>query len=114
MSPSKRFKPVQRVAQSRERKAAQALGRAQQEVSAQEARLEELKRYHREYLDRFQRSTESGISVPQLQEYRAFLAKLEKAIHEQERIVAASLQTRTTQQSQWQQKHMRQIGRAHV
>ncbi|MCB1760778.1 MAG: flagellar export protein FliJ [Gammaproteobacteria bacterium] len=107
MSPSKRFKPVQRVAQSREQKAAKALGRAQQEVSVQEARLEELKRYHKEYLDRFQRSTEMGISVSQLHEYRAFLAKLERAIQEQEQIVSASQRSRSSQQAQWQQKHLR-------
>ena len=48
-----------------------------------------------------------GISVSQLHEYRAFLAKLERAIQEQEQIVSASQRSRSSQQAQWQQKHLR-------
>ena len=73
----------------------------------QEARLEELKRYHAEYLQRFQQSAQTGISVAQLHEYRAFLAKLELAIEEQEKVVWASQQHHSNHKEQWQQKHIR-------
>lgn len=83
MVQSKRFKPVQRVAESRERKAARSFGQSQRLMHDQEARLEELRRYHEEYLQRFRESSQMGMSASQLQEYRAFLEKLEKAIEAQ-------------------------------
>jgi flagellar FliJ protein len=107
MVPSKRFKPVKRVAESREQKAAQALGSSQRQARDQEARLEELKSYHKEYLDRFQEAARAGITAAQLQEYRAFLHKLELAIGEQKKIVQASLQTCSNDKAFWQEKRQR-------
>ena len=107
MSPSKRFKPVQRVAQSREQKAARELGNSQRRAKDQEGRLEELKDYHQEYLERFQNAARSGISASQLQEYRAFISKLELAIREQERIVSSSHDECSSRKQVWQQKHTR-------
>ena len=77
MSPSKRLRPVQQVAASKERKAARSMGQAKQNLAQQEAKLFQLKLYHQEYLERFQQASAQGISVTQLQEYRAFLAKLD-------------------------------------
>ena len=51
-----------------------------------------------------------GMSVAQLHEYRAFLAKLEKAIEAQEKIVLASQKNRISQMENWQQKHMQKPG----
>jgi len=107
MVPSKRFKPVQRVAESQEQKAAKAFGQSQRLVQDQETRLEELRQYHKEYMQRFQQTSQMGISVAQLHEYRAFLAKLETAIKEQEKIVLASQQNNVSHKEKWQQKHMR-------
>jgi len=107
MVPSKRFKPVQRVAESQEQKAAKSFGQSQRHMHDQEARLDELRRYHQEYLQRFQQTSQMGMSVAQLHEYRAFLAKLEIAIEAQKKIVLASQQNRTSQKENWQQKHMR-------
>ena len=107
MSPSKRFEPVQRVAQSREQKAARELGSSKQHVQDQEHRLEQLKLYHQEYLERFQKAASSGISAAQLQEYRAFISKLELAISEQEKAVLASQQACSDRKQAWQQKHTR-------
>jgi flagellar FliJ protein len=107
VSPSKRFKPVQRVAESREKRAAQEFGDSQRRQHAQEARLQELKNYHKEYLERFQSAAKNGISAPQLMEYRAFLSKLETAIREQEKVVMASQHECSRSKAQWQEKHMR-------
>jgi len=107
MSPSKRFKPVQRVAQSREQKAARALGKSQREVREQESRLDELKGYHREYLERFQGASTAGISVAQLQEYRTFLGKLERAIREQEQRLQDSRQVCSGHREAWHDQHQR-------
>ena len=107
MSPSKRFKPVLRVAESHERKAAHQFGDSQRYMQEQEAKLEELRQYHREYLERFDTASRNGISAGQLREYQAFLAKLELAIKEQEAIVQASEQNRSVKKEAWQQKHIR-------
>lgn len=107
MVSSKRFKPVQRIAESREKTAAKDMGDSQRRMHSQEARLEELKRYHQEYLGRFESSARSGMSSSQLQEYRAFLSKLDRAIKEQERIVQASHQECAVRKDVWKQKHVR-------
>ncbi len=107
MSPSKRFQPVQRIAVSREQKAARALGESRKALQEQERRLEELRTYHREYLERFQGASASGISAAQLHEYRAFLAKLEQAIREQERQLEQSRQQCSGRKAEWQETHQR-------
>lgn len=107
MVSSKRFKPVQRIAESREKTAAKDMGDSQRRMHSQEARLEELRRYHQEYLGRFESTARSGMSSSQLQEYRAFLGKLDRAIKEQERIVQASHQECATRKDVWKQKHVR-------
>ena len=107
MSPSKRLKPVQQVAASKERNAARSMGQAKQHLAQQEAKLHQLKNYHQEYLERFQKAASQGISATQLQEYRAFLAKLDSAIREQEKVVAESTVRHTNQKDNWKQKRTR-------
>jgi len=104
---SKRLKPVHRVAESREQTAAREMGDSQRYVHAQEDRLEELRRYHTEYLERFHSAAKQGMSAMQLQEYRAFLAKLERAIREQESIITDGRNVHQLNKDNWQQKHVR-------
>ncbi len=107
MDSSKRFQPVRRVAQSREQTAARELGDSQRRMQQQEARLEELKRYHDEYLGRFRDAAQIGISASQLQEYQAFLNKLTRAIQEQEKIVRSTHQECSNKKEIWQKKRVR-------
>lgn len=107
MSPSKRLKPVQQVAANRERNAARTFGQARQHLAQEEAKLAQLKQYHQEYLDRFNQVASQGMSVTQLQEYRAFLAKLDEAIQQQQKVVAASLANHSSHKDNWKQKRTR-------
>jgi len=107
MVQSKRFQPVKRVAESRERTAAKALGDSQRWAQEQESKLQELKNYHLEYLQRFQSAAKMGMSASQLLEYRAFIEKLERAISEQEKVVAESQQRCNESKEAWMQKRMR-------
>ncbi|MCU7852079.1 MAG: flagellar export protein FliJ [Candidatus Thiodiazotropha sp. (ex Monitilora ramsayi)] len=107
MSPSKRLKPVQQVAASKERNAARTMGQARKHLAQQEAKLQQLKAYHQEYLERFQQSASQGISATQLQEYRAFLAKLDGAIQQQEKVVAESAVNHSSRKDNWKQKRTR-------
>jgi flagellar FliJ protein len=107
MSPSKRLKPVQRFAHSKEQKAARMMGQAKKNLQQEEAKLEQLKQYHQEYLDRFQQMAREGMSATQLQEYRAFLAKLDEAIKQQQEVVAASVVNHSSSKKVWKKKHSR-------
>lgn len=107
MSPSKRLKPVQQVADSREKAAAKQFGDSQRSLNGHKGKLDELRQYHHEYMERFQKAMQNGISSAQLQEYRAFIAKLNEAIRQQEQVVASSQQDRSSKQNNWQKKHTR-------
>ncbi len=107
MVPSKRLEPVRRVAQSREDSAARDLGASQRRMQEQETKLAELRKYHHEYLDRFSETAKNGISASQLQEYRAFMSKLERAIEAQEKVVQESHVECTSRKGVWQQKRVR-------
>ena len=107
MSPSKRLKPVQRVAETRENKAARHMGISRKTLHAEETKLNQLKDYHQEYLHRFESAASKGMSATQLQEYRAFLSKLDKAIKQQEGVVANSKFDHSSKQNDWRKKHTR-------
>ncbi len=107
MVKSRRLRPVQRVAVSKEQTAARKLDDCRRRVQQQEQRLDELRRYHDEYIERFNSSARSGMSATQLQEYRAFLSKLEMAIKEQELIVLEQRSECSGHKENWQQKRVR-------
>ncbi|MBL3591023.1 MAG: flagellar export protein FliJ [gamma proteobacterium endosymbiont of Lamellibrachia anaximandri] len=107
MSPSKRLKPVQRVAKSREQTAARQLGRSKKSLHEEETKLTQLRQYHQEYLTRFEQAASKGITAVHLQEYRAFIAKLDEAIKQQESVVAASKQNHSVKKDTWRSKHTR-------
>lgn len=87
MAPSDRFKPIQKIAATKERKAAAALGDAIKQRDAAEKQLQDLKQYHADYLEQISRSAQQGITGARLHEFQVFLDKLELAISEQEKLV---------------------------
>ena len=87
MTRSDRLKPIQQVAQVRERDAARAFGESQRRLQDEERRLAELATYRDEYLQGFRARQQQGITVAQLLEYQAFLGKPEAALRHQEEIV---------------------------
>jgi len=105
MSVSKRFKPVQVVADNKERKAATALGHSIKEQNTEEQKLIDLKNYHAEYMDKLRVSGEKGVSVPLLREYQAFLNKLDRAITEQKQKVERSKQCTIVSRKTWQKNY---------
>lgn len=87
MKKSKRFKPVVRVAEAREKQAASALGEAQAHLQSQIARLEELQNYQNDYLQRFKSTASQGIPAARMLDFQRFLDNLKLAIKQQETIV---------------------------
>jgi flagellar FliJ protein len=107
MSPSERFRPVRQVVEKRELGAAKELGEAQRSQQDEEAKLEQLQQFQREYQQRFTAAARNGMEVQRLLEYQGFMAKLEKAVQEQVARVAASRRDSVQKRVNWQQKHNR-------
>ena len=87
MTGSERLRPIQHVAEVRERDAARSFGESQRRLDEEQQRLSQLEAYRDEYLQRFQRLQQEGLTVAQLLEYQAFLAKLDAAVRHQAEIV---------------------------
>lgn len=107
MADSERLKPLQHVAAVRERDAARSFGESTRRLQEEEGRLEELRRYHGEYLDRFRALQQQGMTVAQLLEYQAFLAKLQAAVGHQEEIVRLRQTEAARRQADWSDRHTR-------
>lgn len=105
MAPSDRFKPIQKIASHKERKAAAALGESLKQRESATRRLEELRQYHAEYLERFASATRQGLSGNRILEYQVFIGKLEAAIAQQEQAVAQSQQRCDSSKANWRGRY---------
>lgn len=101
MTKSKRFKPIAKLAASREQEAAKVLGKSQQVLTAQELRLAELKTYRSEYVESYMSAGGKGISVDQMRNYQVFLVNLDKAISQQEILVNNTTNEVGKDKTQW-------------
>jgi len=107
MTTSTRLKPVQGFAERKERDAALVFGDAQRQVQTESEKLEQLREYHREYLERFHKAAVAGIQAARMIEFRAFLAKLEQAIAEQEKVLGSARDLNHRAKLAWQEKQSR-------
>lgn len=107
MNASARLKPVQNFAERKEQDAAQAFVKSQQQVQQENSKLEQLRQYYLEYQAQFHQNAAAGMQVKRMLEFRAFLAKLENVIKEQERNLSRAQQNSQQAKNQWQQKQGR-------
>ncbi|MDQ2068470.1 flagellar export protein FliJ [Natronospira bacteriovora] len=98
---SERLKPVQKLADRGEKDASVELGRSQQALSEQEARLEQLRQYRAEYRAMFDGDGQRSVDPRRLRDERAFLAKLDEVIRQQESVVEANMQAYEQQREGW-------------
>lgn len=87
MKRSKRLEPIVEMAESRENDARQRLGECQQQKRALEEKIEALKRYRNDYGFRLELIGSNGLNAKQYNDYRTFLAKIDRAIQEQESVL---------------------------
>lgn len=102
MTRSERMAPVQQVLEQGEQTRARELGEAQRRLAEAEAKLAELTTYHGEYMQAFKRRAEDGTSVARLRDFQAFLARLEQALAQQQKVVALTREQVAAQRSHWQ------------
>ena len=101
MTRSKRMTPVVKVAENREQAAARLLGEARQRLEQQQRKLEELTTYRDQYSREFQHCSGQGMGVARLQDFRLFLARLNQAIEQQQRVVERCRQDCERQRLNW-------------
>jgi flagellar FliJ protein len=90
MKKSKRLQPVAKLADTRERDAARLLGRAQQQLKEHEERLQELMQYRAQYNQRFYETGIEGAAAQRMNDYHAFLNRLNDGIrHQTQRVQLA-------------------------
>ena len=77
------LQPLLGLAEERSQAAAQALARLKQAWQEAETKSQQLQGYLEEYHGKLQQQTQSGLSIAQLRDYQAFIAKLELAIRTQ-------------------------------
>ena len=102
MTRSERMAPVQQVLEQGEKTRARELGQGQQRLSEAEAKLAELKTYHGEYLVTYRKRAEDGTHVTKLRDFQAFLARLEQAMAQQEKVVAQARDAVQNHRQNWQ------------
>ncbi|MDH4133864.1 MAG: flagellar export protein FliJ [Gammaproteobacteria bacterium] len=84
MTRSERLKPVSRLAENREQRAAIEMAGFRRTLEAQQARLDELRRFRRDYTQRFEESGRRGLDAARVADFRRILAQLGEAIVWQE------------------------------
>jgi flagellar export protein FliJ len=94
--------PVQRAVSDLERKRAERLGAAERAVREAQAKLDELTRYHEDYLRRFDLLASAGLEGLGLRDYQTFLARLAAAIRGQREVLARVCVQRDAERSDWQ------------
>jgi len=92
---------VQHLAQNRERDAVKKLGESQQYLETQRTKLEELRAYRDQYAQSFESTGGAGLDAIRVQEYRAFLGRLNEAIQQQEAVVEQCAVRHDQARQQW-------------
>ncbi len=105
---SKQFQVVVEHAHRVEEQAARALGEANQRVEAAQEQLNRLRLYRQEYLQRYQELGGQGHLEPgRLRDYQAFLAKLNDAIDQQQKVLDEALDQQDKVRLFWLEKRGR-------
>lgn len=98
---SKRMGTVHGLAEREMDQAVEAFGESTRLLSAQQAQLSDLESYREEYRAQLQQQGESGFSAAKLNQLQAFLAKLNEAIAQQQRVVQQLRKQREQRRQQW-------------
>ncbi|QSA98538.1 flagellar export protein FliJ [Methylococcus sp. EFPC2] len=110
MNRLQRLEPIKDLAERREKQAAQAFGESRQKLEAGRKSLNSLVAFRESYSQRFNLSGNQGLGVRRLQEYRAFLDKINKAIADQEQQVQRAERELEEKKRLWEEAHGRVLG----
>ncbi len=107
MNSSRKLKPIKKLADNKEKVAAQNLGKSVEQRQLQKNRLEQLINYRSEYVDSMTLKTQQGVSGDKLHQYHQFLNKLDSAIDQQHVELEHSNVKLSQCQTKWQSDNSR-------
>ncbi len=107
MKKSQRFSTLADLARNKEQAAAVALGTSNRVHAENLKKLESLKQYRQEYLNRLNQEGQQGMDVSAMQTYKRFIEGLEKAISQQQIQILESQQQCEQSKKIWQHVHMK-------
>jgi len=105
MKKSQRFSTLAELAKNKEQAAAIALGTSNRVYAENIQKLESLKQYRIDYLQRFSDDGRQGMGVTAMQTYQKFIAGLEQAIREQQVKILESKEQCEQLKKIWQHVH---------
>ena len=98
---SKRMESVQKLMGMHERNAARQVGISQDQLSRNQAQLQELIEYRNEYARSFQETTRKALGAHEMQDYYLFLNRLNQAIRAQQQVLEAIARDHETHKARW-------------
>jgi len=107
MKKSKRLQPVLHLAERNKKLAEKALGQAQQQLAAEEAKLQQLHDYFLEYQQSAKAQQSQGAQVDTLIRLQQFMARLQQAAEQQGQQVELSRQMLLQARRLWQSAYGR-------
>jgi flagellar FliJ protein len=110
MNRLKRLAPIVELAATQEQEAAAALGASLRKLEEARLGMQSLEHFRASYGERFKQSGEQGLSMRQLAEYRAFLAKINQAIAEQEKVAQQMEAEAQRRRHAWEEAHRHSLG----
>ncbi len=105
MKKSERLSVIIELNAKNEKKALELFGQIQKQKHQAEMQLEHLQSYLQDYKDKYQLQLKMGLNVQQLMEFRAFIAKLDKAISEQQQNIIDLDKQLEKARSEWERQH---------
>lgn len=112
MTRSERIQPIKNLADDREREAGLGLSRTRATLEEAEKQLADLIAYRADYVVRQHQG--GAMDIARMQNFQAFLARLEVAISQQRRVVDDARRSAEQSASEWQERRIEsaQLGKA--
>jgi flagellar FliJ protein len=114
MTRAKRLRPVQDLMEDAERRLVRSVADYKRRLQEAETKLLELERYQGEYQQQFAGRAGHGMSVMDLRDYQAFLARLGDAIRQQRGVVQRASHEHEAERRRWQEAARRAKAIDHV
>ena len=102
---SVRLKPIEKLAEDKEKLAVTDMLLAREEQHSQQKKLNELVQYRAEYIEQFQSRGKQGMQANQVQQYQQFIHQLDLAIKQQKITLKRTEQVLDERQNQWLNKN---------
>lgn len=105
MKKSQRLTPIANIARTKEINATKALAVLRKTAEERRLKLAELQQYLREYQARFTQTGQASVSAAILKDFLRFIAKLNHAILQQQKLVKVAEQEFSTYKRHWETIH---------